>query len=131
MTIAVAYNFTREGDAAVRLAVHEAQLRRAPLLVVHATKAEQVSSEVVGQLREHVRDTLGGMDASGLEWSVEVLPGGQDVADAVIEAAAHAEADVLVLGAPRRTAVGKLVFGSTVEQILLRAPMPVFVTKAG
>lgn len=39
-------------------------------------------------------------------------------------------ADTLVLGSRRRTAVGKLMMGSTVQRVLLDSPVPVLVVKA-
>jgi nucleotide-binding universal stress UspA family protein len=52
-----------------------------------------------------------------------------DPSDAVVQVAQRREARLLVLGLRHRTAVGKVVFGSTAQRILLDATCPVLAVK--
>jgi nucleotide-binding universal stress UspA family protein len=47
----------------------------------------------------------------------------------VISAAGAVDAEVLVIGARRRSPLGKFLLGSATQTIILDAPMPVLVIK--
>ena len=55
---------------------------------------------------------------------------GHDAADEVLRAADEYRADLIVIGLRRRTPVGKLIMGSTSQQILLEADCPILAVKA-
>ena len=55
---------------------------------------------------------------------------GKPAADAILAAATTHSADLIIIGLRRRTPVGKLITGSTAQQILLDAPCPVLTVKA-
>lgn len=52
-----------------------------------------------------------------------------DLSDAVLEAAAQPDAQMIVIGIPRRSRVGKLVLGSTSQEVLLGSDLPVLGVK--
>ena len=52
-----------------------------------------------------------------------------DPSDAVVQVAQRRDARLLVLGLRHRTPVGKVVFGSTAQRILLDATCPVLAVK--
>jgi nucleotide-binding universal stress UspA family protein len=68
--------------------------------------------------------------AAGVEVDLRQLPGDSDPADAVLEVAAETRPDVVVIGLRRRSAVGKLIVGSTAQQILLGVDCQVLAVKA-
>ena len=52
-----------------------------------------------------------------------------DPSDAVVQVAQRREARLVVLGLRHRSPVGKIVFGSTAQRILLDATCPVLAVK--
>jgi len=60
---------------------------------------------------------------------VREVPTGADTADALIDVARETGAEVVVIGLRRRTAVGKLVLGSTSSRLLLGLECPVLAVK--
>ena len=119
MTIVVAYADTPPGHAAVGAAVAESTRGREPVILVPAVRgqAEPVLEEVESRW-------------PGIAGRVEVERGDLgDPSDNVVQVAQRRDARLVVLGIRARTPVGKLVFGSTAQRILLDATCPVLVVK--
>jgi nucleotide-binding universal stress UspA family protein len=129
VTIVVGYVPRPEGRAALRRAVAEASLRGEDLLVLNAgrgqawTEAGIATEQDLDGVRAELAD-------AGLRFDVRQVIRGHDPADEVIDAAATADAQLIVIGLRRRSAVGKLIMGSTSQRILLESDCPVLAVKA-
>jgi nucleotide-binding universal stress UspA family protein len=129
--IVVGYTPKAEGQAALRRAVQEAQLRGARLVVINSARGgrefdaeDAVRSEAeLDAVRKELAD-------AGIEAEVRQLVRGQDVADDLIAVAEEVAADIIVIGLRRRSPVGKLILGSNAQRILLEAHCPVLAVKA-
>ncbi|TDL32121.1 universal stress protein [Arthrobacter nitrophenolicus] len=69
------------------------------------------------------------LQASGLEHEI-IQHIGRDPATDILDIANSREAAMIVLGLRRRSAVGKLLLGSTAQSILLNADCPVLTIRA-
>ena len=119
MTIVVAYADTPPGHAAVAAAVAEASRAREAVVLVPAVRGDQAPDVAVVEARWP--------DIAG---RVEVERGDlDDPSDTVVQVAQRRDARLVVLGLRARTPVGKLVFGSTAQRILLDATCPVLAVK--
>ena len=128
MSVVLAYVPTPEGDAALAAAVEEAERRGAAVVVVTVTRPPEPDSTPFTE--EQVLDAVQArFRAAGVESEVRQLPAGTDPADAVIDAAGETAAEVVVIGLRRRTALGKLVLGSTAQRLLLGLDCPVLAVK--
>lgn len=116
MTILVAVPESPEGQHALRAATEEARAQATDLVVLNlglrridaAVLPTDVAYEVV--------------DRSG--------PADHDPADVVLDyLAKHPGITRLVIGMKRRTPVGKAVFGSISQRLLLESPVPVLAVK--
>jgi nucleotide-binding universal stress UspA family protein len=129
MTIVVGLVPSKEGEAALRRAVAEAELRHENLLVINASRGDAhadrrfVPEEDLDRLRARLAEAK-------VPAEVRQLVRGVDPADEVIGAAEEAGATLIVIGLRHRTPVGKLILGSTAQRILLEAPCPVLAVKA-
>jgi len=128
MTIAVAHSETARGKAALHSAATEALLRGEPLAVLRIVpgvdKPRAEDPVLIKQLTEEFADY------SDLKWELHTGPEGYDTADALLDLAEEVDASLLVIGSRRRRPVGKLILGSTVQQVLLKSLIPVLVVKA-
>lgn len=122
MTIVVSYVPDQHGEAAVERGLAEAKLRQLPLVVVNAiTEGRQSRTDATYDQLTDIRSRLIGQ---GVDARVE-QPTAPDVADAILAIADDMPADLIILGIRRRTPVGKLIFGSTAQRIILQAPCAV------
>ena len=129
MTVLLAYIRTPEGDAALAVAIVEASRRETGAVVVNVTRpAAAVDSPVSAE--QNLDAVAARFAEAGVPVEVRQLPAGTDPADGVIAVATETGPDVVVIGLRRRTAVGKLIIGSTSQQILLGVDAPVLAVKA-
>jgi len=120
MTIVVGYAPTPEGEAALTRAGEEARLRGDKLVVVSSTRGESGVGPTYPQtsaLSRMVADIKG----EGVDVEVQHKERAGDPADAILAAADEAAASLVVVGLKKRSAVGKLVLGSTAQTVMLRA----------
>ena len=129
MTVLLAYIRTPEGDAALAIAIAEARRRQTGAVVVNVTRpAAAVDSPVSAE--QNLDAVAARFAAAGVPVEVRQLPAGTDPADGVVAVATETGPEVVVIGLRRRTAVGKLIVGSTSQQILLGVDAPVLAVKA-
>lgn len=131
MTVAVAHQISPTGHLALRHAAQEAKLRSTDLVVIHVTGVA-LDLDATEANKAGISDEIGQVVAEAgltdLDWTLE-LASDDDIASAVLEAADKSAADLLVIGARRRTPVGKLLLGSSAQHIILDAKIPVLVVK--
>lgn len=120
MTVVVAYADTPPGQRAVATAATgEWAHADERVVLVPAVRGEQCPDVAEVERRW-----------PALAGRVEVVRGDVgDPGDAVVQVAQRHDARMVVLGLRHRSAVGKLVFGSTAQRILLGATCPVLTVK--
>lgn len=130
MSVAVAHQISSTGQQVLVHAVREAVLRQTNLVVLHVTESLDLDSAEAQRsgLSEDVQRAVDEVARGELKWEVR-LTSSDDIADTVVEQAAEAKAEVLVIGARRRSPVGKLLLGSKAQRIILDADAPVLVVK--
>jgi nucleotide-binding universal stress UspA family protein len=126
MTIIAGYLATPEGEAAVQRAGEEAILRRRPLWVVDMSPQRVLVDEgslpaEVEAVRQHVVD-------AGLDFHLEP-PTVLDPDDAIVRTAQRRGGELIVIGLRSRNPVGKLLFGSVGQSVILHADCAVLVVK--
>jgi len=129
VTVLLAYIRTPEGDAALAAAIEEARRRGTGAVVVNVTRpASTVDSPVSAE--QNLDAVAARFAEAGVPVEVRQLPAGTDPADGIVVVATETGPDVVVIGLRRRTAVGKLIVGSTSQRILLGVDVPVLAVKA-
>lgn len=129
MTVVVGYIPNDQGEAALSAALEECRRRETGLVVVNSTRGDRlvdpryVQQSRTGELHER-------LTASGVPHEVRHFTSEESAADDLLDVAEEAGAELIVIGLRHRTAVGKLLMGSTAQTVLLRAPCQVLAVKA-
>ena len=129
MTIIVGYVPRPEGRAALQAAIEQARMFGSKLHVVNFSRGDRhvdpsfASEEDLAELRRL-------LDGSGVEFEVAQVVTGEDAWEDVVDAADKHQARMIVIGMRKRSATGKLLFGSNAQRILLQAHCPVLAVKA-
>lgn len=128
MTVIAGYIPTPEGEAALEEATREAERRGVELVVLNSARREAYVDDRYAQDSQWqaIEERLG---QSGIRFRLLRPESTNDTATDLIEAAQQYRADLLVIGLRRRSAVGKLILGSTAQRVLLQAPCPVLAVK--
>ena len=127
--VVVAYTPRADGRAALHRAVEEARLRGLRLVVVNASRGDALVDPAFAP-PEDVAEVRTLLDGTGVPHEIRQQPSGDEPADQVVDIADEVGADLIVIGMRKRSAVGKLLLGSTAQRILLDARCPVLAVKA-
>ena len=130
MTIAVAHQVSVTSRPALVQAVAEAKFRDTDLAVLHVVESIDADSQESYRLgiSDEIEKVLG--QDPKVPWRLHLAAGGADVTGAILGLVEGLAADLLVIGARRRSPVGKALMGSITQSLILEADLPVLVVKA-
>ena len=130
MTVVVAYQSSSIGRLTLQEAAKEASLRQTGLTIIHVP--EGVDIDIVQaqtkKLRTDIASALADVNLLDIKWTLQIETGA-DVAETVLDQVDNAHVELLVIGARRRSPVGKMIMGSVTQTIILRADVPVLVVQ--
>lgn len=132
MKILVGFTTTPEGQAALRQAAAEAKEHSATLLIAHYEQVTPPVGDVPERYRnaeERLEALRGEFAAEGIDVVTRSQIGVATVSSRLLQVAEDEAVDLIVIGLRRRTPVGKLVLGSTAQEVLLGAGCPVLAVK--
>jgi len=130
-TIVVGYVASAEGRAALTRGVEEAKLRSWRLIVANSNKGgHSLDRDEALRLEAELNQVRADLEATGLDFDVRGLVRGQEISEDMVDLATEVDAELIVIGLRRRSAVGKLIMGSTSQRILLDSPCAVLAVKA-
>ena len=128
MTILVAYVARPEGQAALDKGIEIATRRNEALVVVNAGPGSKDETGVVdGYEGERLAERLTKLPVQA---EFKQFVRGRSAVEEIEELVQQLQVSVLVIGLRRRTAVGKLLLGSTAQEILMTVSCPVLCVKA-
>jgi nucleotide-binding universal stress UspA family protein len=130
VTVAVAHQVSATSRKALVQAVQEAKYRDTDLAVLHVVDSIDPDRREAYRLgvSDEIEKVVG--PDPGVPWRLHLATAGTDVAGALLELVRSVDADLLVIGARRRSPVGKALLGSVAQTLVLEADLPVLVVKA-
>jgi nucleotide-binding universal stress UspA family protein len=134
MKILVGYDYSTVTQDVLALAKQQAQAFKAE---VHLLRSLERNPELQRELR---RDTIQQAEQNldqvkrefvnmGLACDTHVVVGRLSAGENIVQFAEQNSIDLIVIGVRRRSKVGKLLFGSNAQLIILTAPCPVLTVK--
>lgn len=126
MKFLVAYNGTKESEAALEVAQTHARIFDAKLVVVSSSeggKAEKI--EDINKIKQDLDRIRQDLAKDGLECEVEQLARGLTPGEDIVLYAAENEIDHIYVGIRKKSRTSKLILGSTAQFIILKANCPV------
>lgn len=130
MKILVGYIPTPEGLAAIDWATSHATLVGGELIVVNTGKNGDYSHPQFATAQD-IDALEAELTEKGIRHEIRRPTDGLPAADSILSTASEIGADMIVIGLRKRTAVGKLITGSSAQAILLSADCPVVGVKTG
>lgn len=129
MTILIGYLPAPEGEAALREGFAEAKLRSSAAVVINSQRrgASGAPTEIGEDEIKRIVD-LG--KESNVDVEVLQPDHEDDLPGTLNDLAEEYEAQLIVIGLRKRSAIGKFILGSQAQRILLEAEVPVLTAKA-
>jgi len=131
MKFMVCYDGTEEAKKALQKAQSHAQKWSATLQIVNSiTRIEPLKhgdvKKMEDKLEAEVKDILGG---DGPSFEVQLLLTELTPGEQLVRFAKDEKIDQIFLGIQKKSKVGKFIFGSTAQFVILNAPCPVVTIK--
>ena len=121
MTVVLGYVRTDEGEAALATALDLLQDGE-KLVVVNKSEPDELAGEYSEeQEADAFREQLA---QRGVDAEVLTLTAGDEPADVLVSQAVASDARLVVIGMRRRSPVGKMLLGSTAQEVRFNAPCP-------
>lgn len=90
------------------------------------SEKEQVSLDKIEKQLAYVKET---MEADGISCETHILVRGLTPGEDIVEFAADRNVDEIIIGIEKKSKVGKLLFGSNAQYIILESSCPVVSVK--
>ena len=135
MSVAVAHHIRSSSGLALAEGARQAAYRGTDLVVIHVVDSldNDIAEANKAGISDAVENALEAACLPDLQWDVRLVPGGQDIADvseAILATVRELGPDLLVIGARRRSPMGKAFLGSVAQNIILDADVPILVVKS-
>jgi len=126
MKILIAYDGSNSSMDALKLAVSHAKVFKAMVFVVTSLYGEHVESDQeIAKHEERLKNAEKLVTKEGIACESHLLVRGMSPGEDIVQFAMDHQVDMIYIGIKRRSKVGKLLFGSSAQYIILNAPCPV------
>ena len=130
MKILVGYKGVNVGKDLLAIALTHAKAFKGDVLIVTSMvgggKSEQLK---VQDAEENLEKAQKYFDEKGVSCKTHLLIRGLDAGEDIVHFAIEKEVDEIIIGVKSRSKVGKLIFGSTAQAVILQAECPVLTVK--
>jgi nucleotide-binding universal stress UspA family protein len=130
MKILVGYKGTNVGRDLLALA---AKYHRAfggeVILITSMVGGEKSTQEKISEAETNLAEASDYLSAQGVQQSSHLLVRGKSPGEDLVEYAAENSCDAIMIAVKSRSKVGKILFGSTAQYVILKAPCPVISMK--
>ncbi|MFZ5564066.1 MAG: universal stress protein [Thermodesulfobacteriota bacterium] len=126
MKIMVCYDGGDGSQWALKMAIRNAKVFDAELyLVASLEKGTDAEQPLIDHLESELSKAKEKLAQQGLSCTTHLLVRGLTPGEDLVAYAKENDIDQIVIGIRRKSKVGKLIFGSTAQYLILKAPCPV------
>ena len=130
MKIMLCYNQTEAAQAALKVAEARAKKSGASVFVVTSmTGGVDIPKEEFDTRKKELARIRKSFVRQGIVGDTELSVRGLEAGEDLVRWAHENEIDEIIIGIRRVSKVGKMIFGSTAQHVILRAPCPVLTVK--
>lgn len=126
MKILVGYRGLDVGRDLLEIALKHAKAFNGEVIVITSMKGgERDQHAAYEEAEKNLKDAGQYFDENGVKSDIHLLVRGFEPGEDIIRFAREKNVDEIIIGVKSRSKVGKLLFGSTAQAVILRAPCPV------
>ena len=130
MKILVGYDYSTVTQDVLALAKQQAQAFKAEVHLLRSLERNpELQRDTVQQAEQNLDHVRREFATMGLACDTHVVVGTLTAGKEIVQFAEQNTIDLIVIGVRRRSKVGKLLFGSNAQLIILTAPCPVLTVK--
>jgi nucleotide-binding universal stress UspA family protein len=130
MRIIVGYRGTNVGKVLLELAVKHATAFAAEIdLITSLPGGEKTSQKQVIEAEKNLKEAKQFLDKHGIKNETHLLIRGKTPGEDIVTFAADNNSYEIIIGVKSRSKVGKILFGSTAQFVILKAVCPVVSVK--
>jgi nucleotide-binding universal stress UspA family protein len=126
MKILVAYDGSKVTKEALQLAIKHAGAFKGTILLVHSmVGGPEIPRKEFDDAEKELQQQGIILKGDGLSCETLLSVRGLEAGEDMVRIADEKKADEIIIGIQRKSKVGKLLFGSTAQYIIMNAPCPV------
>ncbi len=130
MKILVGYDYSTVTQDVLALAKQQAQAFKAEVYLLRSLEQKpELKRDTIQQIEQNLDQVRREFTTMGLACETHVLESALAAGEDIVQFAEQNDIDLIVIGVRRRSKVGKLLFGSNAQLIILTAPCPVLTVK--
>ncbi len=130
MKILVGYKGTNVGKDLMDIAVKHAKAFGGEILLVTSmVGGEKSENKEIAQAEKNLESAKSYFEDFGLKSKTHLLVRGLEAGEDIVNFAKENNVDEIIIGVRSRSQVGKLIFGSTAQSVILQASCPVLTVK--
>ncbi|MDY0375850.1 MAG: universal stress protein [Desulfobacterium sp.] len=126
MKILVGYRGLDVGRDLLEIALKHAKAFDGEVLLITSMKGgERNEKSAYEQAEKNLKDAGQYFEENGVKSDIHLLVRGFEPGEDIVRFAREKNVDEIIIGVKSRSKMGKLLFGSTAQAVILRAPCPV------
>lgn len=130
MKILVGYRGLDVGRDLLEIALKHAKAFNGEVLVITSMKGgERGEQATYEEAESNLKDAGQYFKENGVKSDIHLLVRGFEPGEDIVSFAKEKNVDEIIIGVKSRSKVGKLLFGSTAQAVILRAPCPVLTVR--
>lgn len=130
MNILVGYDSSRTSKEAVRLAIDHARAFNARIVLVRSLiERTDTDYDRIDRAQEELASQAQAVRDAGIECEQHLLIRDLTPGEDIVRFALDNDIDQIVIGVKQRSKIGKVLFGSNAQFVIIHAPCPVLTVK--